>query len=89
VASGQLVRTIGKPGEAIYRVLFSKSGTRLLACGHAGTLTVHNVADGAAVFTTKLPSVAYSAHYAPGGASVAAACANGMSYLIPIPQGAQ
>jgi WD40 repeat protein len=89
VASGELVRNIGEAGEAVYRVAFSENGQRLLACGHAGTLTVRNVADGAAAFTIKLPSVAYSAEYAPGGATISAACANGNTYLVPIPEEAR
>jgi len=89
VASGELVRTIGARGEAIYRVGFSTGGNRLLGCGHAGTLTVTNVADGAVAFTTKLPSVAYSANYGPGGASIIASCANGNSYLVALPEAAR
>jgi WD40 repeat protein len=89
VPSGELVRGIGEKGEAIYRVDFSPAGNHVLGCGHAGTLTVSNVGDGAAVFSSKLPSVAYSAHYGPDGASVIAACSNGNSYLVPIPEGAR
>ena len=44
VPSGELVRGIGEKGEAIYRVDFSPAGNRVLGCGHAGTLTVSNVA---------------------------------------------
>jgi WD40 repeat protein len=89
IASGELVRTIGVKGEAIYRVSFSATGDRLLGCGHAGTLTIWNVADGAVAFTTKLPSVAYSANYGPGGTSIIASCANGNSYLVPLPEAAR
>ena len=89
VPSGELVRGIGEKGEAIYRVDFSPAGNHVLGCGHAGTLTVSNVGDGAAVFSSKLPSVAYSAHYGPDGASVIAACSNGNSYLVPIPEAAR
>ncbi|MEE2686008.1 MAG: WD40 repeat domain-containing protein [Planctomycetota bacterium] len=89
VASGEITRTIDARGEAIYRVGFSSGGNRLLGCGHAGTLTVTNVADGAVAFTTKLPSVAYSANYGPGGASIIASCANGNSYLVALPEAAR
>ena len=89
VASGAVTRTIDGQGEAIYRVEFSTTGNRLLVCGHAGTLSVYTVADGATAFTTKLPSVAFSANYATDGASITAACANGNSYLVPLPEGAR
>ncbi|MFP6691457.1 MAG: WD40 repeat domain-containing protein [Pirellulales bacterium] len=75
--------------DAIYLVAFSSNSARLLSCGHAGSLIVWNVADGAKLFTNKLPSVAYSAAYSPDGARIVASCSNASSVLVNVPAAAR
>jgi len=88
-ANGELSQTISEVGEAVYRMSFNPGGTRLLTCGHAGNLVVWNTASGEQLAAIKLPSVAYSASYAPDGTRVVAACADGKAYIVPLPAAAQ
>jgi WD40 repeat protein len=88
-AAGQLSKTFQGHADAVYRVSFSPKGTRILSCGHAGAAIVWDVAGGQQLFTAAAPSVLYDAGYAPDGANVALAGADGRTFLYAIPAAAQ
>jgi WD40 repeat protein len=89
VNSGQAAAPLPAQAEAIYRVAYNRAGTRLLTCGHAGTLAMWNAAGGQPLFKTKLPAVAYDVSLSPDGTRVVAACADGKAYVVELPANAR
>jgi WD40 repeat protein len=88
-ANGQLARTLTGHADPVYRVLFNPTSTRLISCGHAGSLIIWNPADGAQLATVQLPAVAYHAALSPDGKRIVASCADGKAYVAELPAAAQ
>jgi WD40 repeat protein len=85
VGSGQLKLSITGHADHIYRVVFNPAGTRLLSTGYTGQVFVWDVASGKELFTTKLPSAANYAVYAPDASRALVSCADGNAYFIDLP----
>lgn len=87
--SGQLAKTLAGHKDDIYRVEFNPAGTRLMSVGYAGNLHIWDPAKDAPIYSQKLPAIAYSAVYAPGGKHFVALTNDGKVYLYDIPAEAQ
>lgn len=83
-ASGELRQTIAGHAGFVYVLAFSGDSQRLVSGGHTGRFTVWNVTDGKPLAQHKVHDFGQSFALSPDGAQIAAACANGKAYVMPL-----
>ena len=75
--------------QAQHAIHYNASGNRIAACGHAGTLTIFNSADGASLFETRLPAASYLVGQSTDASRLVAACADGVVRIVDVPANAR
>lgn len=84
-ASGELRQTIPNQSGFVYGLAFVNGSDHLVCGGHTGGISVWKTSDGTRLADAQLPSFAQAIALSPAGSMIAAACADGKAYVIPLP----
>jgi WD40 repeat protein len=82
-ASGKLQQTWPHHAGFVYWLGYA-SPSRLVSGGHTGRIGLWKASDGKLAAEHKVPDFAQGFALSPSGTSIAAACANGRAYVVPL-----
>ena len=82
--TGELLSTLDRHKDFVYRISYNTAGDRLLSCGYGGRVIVWNAADGQPLFERNLNQVSNYADLSPDGSRIIIAGGGGVGHFVDV-----